>query len=149
MNLVAAAGASGDVLCAALLHDAIEDQAISALTIASLFGPDVAMLVCEVSDDKSLRKAERKTAQIAAAPSLSPGAKLIRLADKISNVRSVGLSPPVDWSTRRRLEYVEFCRKVVAGLGVTDAMLKELFDKAASAAFEANRCDMDTESTAR
>jgi GTP diphosphokinase / guanosine-3',5'-bis(diphosphate) 3'-diphosphatase len=76
-KLVSAAGASEDVICAALLHDAIEDQDIAAATIASLFGPDVAAMVCEVSDDKGLPKAEQKAAQIAAAPGLSRGAKLI------------------------------------------------------------------------
>src|SRR6516164_4325972 len=45
-DLVAAAGASEDVICAALLHDAIEDQGITAAEIASLFGPDVAAMVC-------------------------------------------------------------------------------------------------------
>jgi len=73
------------------------------------------------------------------APSLSPGAKLIRLADKISNARSLGVSPPADWPAQRRLEYIEFCSKVVAGLRGTNAMLETLFDEAAAAAIEANR----------
>ena len=132
-KLVSAAGASEDVICAALLHDAIEDQDIAAATIASLFGPDVAAMVCEVSDDKGLPKAEQKAAQIAAAPGLSRGAKLIKLADKISNVGSIASSPPVDWSKQRRLDYVDFCREVVAQLRGTDAMLEELFDRVAEA----------------
>jgi GTP diphosphokinase / guanosine-3',5'-bis(diphosphate) 3'-diphosphatase len=132
--LVSAAGASEDVICAALLHDAIEDQEdVTAATIASLFGPDVAAMVCEVSDDKWLPKAEQKAAQIAAASGLSRGAKLIKLADKISNVGSIASSPPVDWSKQRRLDYVDFCRKVVAQLRGTDAVLEEMFDKAAEA----------------
>ena len=132
-QLVSAAEASEDVICAALLHDAIEDQDITAATISSLFGPDVGAMVCEVSDDKWLPKAEQKAAQIAAAPGLSRGAKLIKLADKISNVGSIASSPPVDWSKQRRLDYVDFCRKVVAQLRGTDAMLEEMFDKAAEA----------------
>jgi (p)ppGpp synthase/HD superfamily hydrolase len=137
-HLVGLAGASEDVICAALLHDAIEDQGITATRITREFGADIAALVCEVTDDKSLPKADRKAIEIAVAPSLSPGAKVIRLADKISNVRSLGLSPPADWSTERRLEYVEFCRKVVAGLRGTNAMLEKLFDEAAAAARETN-----------
>src|SRR5258706_4570320 len=129
--LVSAAGAGDDVICAALLHDAIEDQGISAATIAGLFGSHVAALVVEVSEDKALPKAERKVIQIAVAPNLSPGAKLIRLAAKISNVRSVAASPPVDWSQERCLEYVEFCRKVAAGLRGTDAGLEILFRETA------------------
>jgi len=138
-HLVAAAGAAEDVICAALLHDAIEDQRITATRISREFGSDVAALVCELTDDKSLPKAERKAIEIAAAPKLSPGAKLIRIADKISNVRSLGLSPPADWSTERRFEYIEFCGKVVAGLRGTNPMLEALFDQAAEVAREANR----------
>lgn len=132
--LVSAAGAGADVICAALLHDAIEDQDISAAKITHLFGPHVAALVVEVSEDKALPKAERKAIQIAVASNLSPGAKLIRLADKISNVRSVAMSPPVEWSTERRLDYIVFCRKVVTGLRGTNAMLEEMFDETAQAA---------------
>jgi (p)ppGpp synthase/HD superfamily hydrolase len=135
-ELVSTAGASEDVICAAFLHDAIEDQGISAAAIGSLFGADVAALVCEVTDDKSLPKAERKAFQIKIAPKLSLGAKFIRLADKISNVRSVELSPPIDWSAERRRDYVEFCSKVVAGLRGTNAMLEGLFEEAARAAHE-------------
>jgi len=140
-HLVSAAGAGEDVICAAFLHDAIEDQGISEATIGSLFGADVAALVCEVTDNKLLSKAERKAVQIAIAPKLSPGAKFIRLADKISNVRSVELSPPTDWSIERRLDYIAFCSKVVAGLRGTNVMLEWLYDEAARAAHEANGSD--------
>jgi (p)ppGpp synthase/HD superfamily hydrolase len=129
------------VICAAFLHDAIEDQGISAATIASLFGPTVAAMVLEVTDDKSLLTPERKAIQISVAPDLSPGAKLIRLADKISNIRSVASSPPGDWSTQRRLDYIEFCRKVVAGLHGANTMLEGLFHEAAEAAYVTHRCE--------
>jgi (p)ppGpp synthase/HD superfamily hydrolase len=138
-DLVAAAGASEDVICAALLHDAIEDQGVTAAEIAGLFGPAVAAMVCEVTDDKSLPKAERKALQIVHAPSLSPGAKLIKLADKISNVRSVATSPPADWPPERRMDYIEWCCKVVAGLRGIDHVLEKTFDSEAQAARQANR----------
>lgn len=143
-DLVAAVGAAEDIICAALLHDAIEDQGISAAMIADRFGPYVASLVCEVTDDKTLPKAERKAAQIIAAPNLSPGAKLIKLADKISNVRSIASSPPVDWPPQRRLDYIEFCCRVVAGLRGANALLEETFDLDAKAALEASQCEAGT-----
>jgi (p)ppGpp synthase/HD superfamily hydrolase len=133
-DLVAAAGASEDVICAALLHDAIEDQGVTAAEIANLFGPNVAALVCEVTDDKTLPKAERKALQIAHAPGLSLGAKLVKLADKISNVRSIASSPPADWPLDRRMAYVEFCCNVVAGLRGINAALEETFDGEAKTA---------------
>jgi GTP diphosphokinase / guanosine-3',5'-bis(diphosphate) 3'-diphosphatase len=137
--LVASSGASEDVVCAALLHDAIEDQGITAATIAGMFGAEVAAMVCEVSDDKRLPKAERRALQIEHAPHLSPGAKLVKLADKISNVRSIVSSPPADWPPQRRLEYVEFCCKVVAGLRGVDAALEKTFDSESQAALQASR----------
>jgi guanosine-3',5'-bis(diphosphate) 3'-pyrophosphohydrolase len=81
-----------------------------------LVSPAVAALVLEVSDNKSLLRADRQASQIANAPNLSPGAKLIKLAGKTSNLRSVTSSPPTEWSTQRRFEYVEFAQKVVDGL---------------------------------
>jgi (p)ppGpp synthase/HD superfamily hydrolase len=147
-DLVAAAGAPEDVVCAALLHDAIEDQGITAAQIADLFGAAVAAMVCEVTDDKTLPKADRKAAQIAAAPGLSPGAKLIKLADKISNVRTVGASPPANWPLERRLAYIEFSRKVVDGLRGIDAVLEETFDTEAKAAWQIIQSDGQTLSAA-
>jgi GTP diphosphokinase / guanosine-3',5'-bis(diphosphate) 3'-diphosphatase len=78
--------------------------------IAEQFGGHVAELVVEVTD-KTLPKEARKAAQITTASSKSHSAKLIKLADKISNVRSVSTSPPVDWSRQR--DYIEFCTAVV------------------------------------
>jgi len=140
-DLVAAAGATDDVICAALLHDAIEDQGVTAAMIAAMFGPEVAAMVCEVTDDKALPKAERKALQITHAPTLSAGAKLIKLADKISNVRAVGASPPADWPQQRRLDYIAFCRQVVAGLRGIDAALEKTFDDEAQAALESVRAE--------
>jgi (p)ppGpp synthase/HD superfamily hydrolase len=136
-DLVASAGADEDIVCAALLHDAIEDQGVTAAQIAGLFGPAVAGMVCEVTDDKSLPKADRKALQIAHAPHLSPGARLIKLADKISNVRSIASSPPADWPLQRGTDYIDWCCKVIAGLRGVDAALEKTFDSEVLAAREA------------
>jgi len=97
--LIASAGAPEDVICAALLHDAIEDQKTPAAKIAGLFGTAVADMVKEVTDDKTLPKEERKRLQIEHAPHLTDGAKLIKLADKISNLNSLALSSPTRSAT--------------------------------------------------
>jgi GTP diphosphokinase / guanosine-3',5'-bis(diphosphate) 3'-diphosphatase len=90
----AAQGEDTDLVVAALLHDAVEDQGISRETIAEEFGEDVAGLVMEVTDDKSLPKAVRKRLQIEEAPKKSRRAKILKLADKISNVTAIGRDPP-------------------------------------------------------
>jgi len=124
-------GSEPNVTIAALLHDAVEDQDVTAKTIASEFGQDIANIVLEVTDDKSLPKAERKRLQIETAPHKSREAKLVKLADKISNVRAIANSPAPDWTAQRRLDYVLWARDVVAGLRGTSAWLEQQFDDAA------------------
>ena len=63
---------------------------MTAETIASEFGNQVADIVMEVSDDKTPPKAERKRKQVEFALKKSREAKLIKLADKTSNLRAVG-----------------------------------------------------------
>jgi (p)ppGpp synthase/HD superfamily hydrolase len=127
-------GTEPNVVIAALLHDAIEDQGVSAETIASEFGKHVADIVMKVSDDKSLPKAERKRKQVESAGHKSREAKLIKLADKTSNLRAVANSPAPDWSVERRLEYVEWAKSVVAGIRGTSPWLEKQFDEAADQA---------------
>jgi len=131
----ATAGDDPNLVIAALLHDAIEDQEIPRKVIAERFGEDVAALVVEVTDDKTLPKLERKRLQVVNAPNKSPRAKLLKLADKISNLNSVADSPPGHWSLERRREYVVWARQVVAGLGSdVNPALQERFGAAAARA---------------
>lgn len=115
------------VLTAALLHDVIEDTNSRPKEVEGLFGKEILDLVIEVTDDKSLAKAKRKELQVLHAPGLSLGAKLIKLADKICNVRDVTRSPPPDWSRERRMEYLHWARSVVDALGPCNAELEKHF----------------------
>jgi (p)ppGpp synthase/HD superfamily hydrolase len=147
-SLVAEATSAKDpnLILAALLHDAIEDQDIEREEIARRFGKDVAALVAEVTDDKSLPSKERKHLQVQHAPRKSRRAKILKLADKVSNVRSIAADPP-DWSARRRLAYVQWGREVVAGLRGTSAQLESLFDEAAREAEEAIATETSSQKT--
>lgn len=123
-----------DVLIAAILHDTIEDTETSATEITELFGETVCGYVLEVTDDKNLPKQKRKQLQVEHAPHLSTGAKLIKLADKISNITDVMNNPPAGWSIERRLEYINWGKNVVDGLrGANENLEKhfgELIEKA-------------------
>ena len=123
-----------DVLAAAVLHDTIEDTETTAEEIRGKFGERVCGMVLEVTDDKSLPKAERKQKQVEHAPHLSGGAKLVKLGDKISNVRDVLENPPDGWSPERCREYVEWGARVVAGLRGANAELEKRFDELAEKA---------------
>jgi (p)ppGpp synthase/HD superfamily hydrolase len=127
-------GKDPELVVAALLHDAIEDCEVPRELIAKMFGTEVADLVAEVTDDKSLPKECRKEIQVETAHKKSPRAKVLKLADKTSNLRALATSPAPDWSVRRKLEYISWARKVVAGLGDTNDILKRQFDAAAQAA---------------
>jgi (p)ppGpp synthase/HD superfamily hydrolase len=140
-RLVAEATGGRDpaLVVAALLHDAVEDQDVSRAAIVQEFGEDVAALVMDVTDDKTLPKDERKRLQVVHAPELSPRSALLKLADKTSNLTAMAVSPPADWSAERRREYVQWGRDVVAGLKVENAWLEERFADAADAAERAAR----------
>ncbi len=119
-----------NVLIAAVLHDTIEDTKTTSRELEEAFGSQVRLLVEEVTDDKSLPKPERKRLQIEHAPLLSPSAKLIKLADKVSNVRDIADRPPADWTVERRREYLDWATRVVAGCrGVSETLERE-FDNA-------------------
>jgi (p)ppGpp synthase/HD superfamily hydrolase len=132
-------GADPNLVVAALLHDAVEDQPVSRAAIAGEFSEDVAALVMEVTDDKTLPKEQRKRLQVEHAAEKSPRAALLKLADKTSNLTALAISPPGNWNRSRRLEYVQWGRDVVAGLKVDNPWLKERFADAADAAERAAR----------
>jgi GTP diphosphokinase / guanosine-3',5'-bis(diphosphate) 3'-diphosphatase len=94
----------------------------------------VAALVAEVTDDKSLPKEVRKQKQIETAPHKSNRAKLLKLADKTSNLRAIAASPPADWAVKRRKEYVDWALAVAAGLRGANPRLEQQLDEAAAAA---------------
>ncbi len=123
-----------EVLLAAILHDTIEDTETSPAELADAFGARVCGLVAEVTDDKSLPKEERKRLQELHAPQLSRDAKQIKLADKISNVREMGASPPDGWPLERRREYIRWARSVVDGCRGANTALERHFDRVAAEA---------------
>lgn len=118
------------VLIAALLHDTVEDTDTTFEEIEQQFGRVVRDVVAEVTDDKSLPKAVRKQRQIDHAAGLSDRAKLVKLADKISNIRDTASSPPEGWSQTRIDEYLEWGKAVIAPIRGIHPQLEGLFDEA-------------------
>jgi guanosine-3',5'-bis(diphosphate) 3'-pyrophosphohydrolase len=125
------------VLLGALLHDTVEDTETTFEELATIFGDDVAQVVREVTDDKSLPKATRKQQQIEHARHLSGRAKLIKLADKTSNLRDLAKSPPSDWSVERRVQYCQWSKAVIDEIRGTHPQLEHLFDQTYAAAYVA------------
>jgi guanosine-3',5'-bis(diphosphate) 3'-pyrophosphohydrolase len=124
------------VLCAAVLHDTVEDTETSAQELQAAFGKKVASIVLEVTDDKRLPKLERKRRQVEHAPHISRQAKLVKLADKICNLRDMFASPPAKWSPRRKRQYFEWAVKVIDGVRGVNPRLERIFDNLAARAGE-------------
>jgi (p)ppGpp synthase/HD superfamily hydrolase len=119
-----------NLVMAGLLHDTIEDTDTTAQDLEERFGSDVTGLVLEATDDKSLPKETRKALQVETAPHKSPRAQTLKLADKISNLRSLLASPPAEWSSDRKRQYGEWARQVVQGFTQPNGALKAQFDRA-------------------
>jgi GTP diphosphokinase / guanosine-3',5'-bis(diphosphate) 3'-diphosphatase len=119
-----------DIIAAAILHDTLEDTDATSGEIEALFGKEVLSLVQEVTDDKTLPKAERKRLQVVNAHHKSAAAKQIKLADKISNINDIGNCPPKEWPLERRLSYLDWADEVVLGLRGVNPALEEHYDEA-------------------
>jgi GTP diphosphokinase / guanosine-3',5'-bis(diphosphate) 3'-diphosphatase len=117
------------VIAAALLHDTIEDTETTFRELRGEFGDAITGMVAEVTDTKWLGKATRKKLQVARAPRASKGAKLVKLADKIANLRDMLARPPAGWSLERRREYFDWAKSVVDQLRNTNARLERKFDQ--------------------
>jgi GTP diphosphokinase / guanosine-3',5'-bis(diphosphate) 3'-diphosphatase len=117
------------VISAALLHDTIEDTDTTPGELRAQFGDKVADIVMEVTDDTSLEKAVRKQLQVKHAARLSREAKLVKLADKICNLRDIAISPPLTWPLSRQREYFDWAKRVVEQLRGVNPRLEAIFDE--------------------
>jgi len=121
-------GKNIDLLCAGMLHDTVEDTETTREELVREFGENVADIVMECTDDKSLPKAERKRLQVENAPHKSDDTKMLKMADKISNLRAILTSPPPGWDAQRKQEYFTWAKAVFEGCRGVNAGLEKEFD---------------------
>jgi GTP diphosphokinase / guanosine-3',5'-bis(diphosphate) 3'-diphosphatase len=119
-----------EIIATALLHDTVEDTKTTFAELEAEFGSAISKLVAELSDDKTLDFDERKRRQIEHAPSLSPRARLVKLADKTCNLRDVVQDPPAKWTLKRKQEYFDWAKDVVDKIRGANAELEQAFDEA-------------------
>lgn len=122
-----------EILAASILHDIIEDTEVTESELNAIFGNRVASVVAEVTDNMALTYEERKREQIKKAEFISGDAKKIKIADKISNINDI-LTQPLNWSERRKMQYVDWALQVVQNCkGVNtnlDLAFTEIYTKA-------------------
>lgn len=122
-HLLSEAGCGVAVIAAGYLHDSIEDVEVTYAMLSAEFGSEIADLVLAVTDDKSLPKQVRKEKQVERAAHATPEQAALKLADKVSNLRSMGDTPPADWSAQRLAEYAAWAHRVVMALPVRNEVL--------------------------
>jgi guanosine-3',5'-bis(diphosphate) 3'-pyrophosphohydrolase len=129
-NLLATAtdGADAELVAAGWLHDTIEDTDTTREELAQNFSERVASLVIECTDDMSLPKAERRRLQIIDAPKKSASARLIKIADKISNIGARMHSNPTTEERDDLVDYTDWAEQVVAGCRGSNQWLDARFD---------------------
>ena len=122
-------GIDPELVAAGWLHDLLEDTETTREELVEKFNPRVAALVVEVTDDMTLAKPERRQRQITDAPHKSPDAKLIKIADKVSNIGARILSDPSEDERADLIDYTAWAEKVVAGCRGGNARLDRTFDE--------------------
>lgn len=118
-----------EILMAALLHDTVEDTETTFEEIEENFGVEIRKIVADVTDDKSLPKHERKALQIEHAKTVSPKSKVVKLADKLYNLRDLQKATPKGWTDERCEQYFEWAKKVVDNLRGTNKHLEAALDE--------------------
>lgn len=126
-QLLAEAGCDTALVAAGYLHDSIEDVNVSHRRLVDEFGKDIADLVLAVTDDKSLRWDARKREQVAHAPFATPRVAALKIADKISNLRSLRDAPPHGWSREKLCAYIAWSHEVVTRLPLENEYLHEVY----------------------
>ena len=126
---------SEEVIVASLLHDTIEDTKTSYDEIEKQFGKKVADIVLEVTDDMTLSYSKRKQVQIDKAGRLSQEARLIKIADKASNILDI-LSTKLLWPRSRKIAYIHWAEKVIAACGNVNSSLEGKFKEVVQRAKE-------------
>lgn len=130
-NLLAKTVGSEDLslLLAAVLHDTLEDTKTSYAELASIFGEEVASVVRELTDDKSISKILRRKKQLESASKLTERARLIRIADKRCNILDM-LQTRLEWTRKQKIEYMFWAQQVVFKCRGLNSNLDHEFDNA-------------------
>jgi (p)ppGpp synthase/HD superfamily hydrolase len=87
-ELLADAGFDERVVAAALLHDVVEDTATAPEEIEGRFGPEVAALVSEMTEDEGIEDYPKRKAEHRARVAADRPAAAIYAADKLASARS-------------------------------------------------------------
>jgi len=131
VNLMISVNATSDEICAAWLHDILEYTDISHKKIIELFEKDIYDIILELTDIKRSVKSslsDRKKAQIETSLHFSSSAKKIKIADQLSNIRSLQTCIPASRSHKDLLVYITSAKSIVKNCADASSQLADMFD---------------------
>lgn len=122
------------LVTAALLHDTIEDTPVTADDLRRRFGDVVTEVVLEVTDPDGLTRKQKRDHQIRCVSTASDRAKILKIADKTSNVAELADLPGGPWpvSGEDPRDYLQWSRDVVDLCRGLDPQLEADFEAAAA-----------------
>lgn len=127
--LLARLGLGEEIVQAGLLHDVVEDCADWDRERLDLeFGPRVAGIVAELTEDKSKTWAERKQAGVDAVARMSVEAVTVKAADKLHNLQSLRVA--LERSEDRSVVWNRFSGKREGTLRIAEELVRELVKRA-------------------
>lgn len=130
-------GFDEQVVAAALLHDVVEDTAVDLRAIAEPFGPEVCLLVAEMTEDPSIGSYEERKAEHRGRVSRDPRAAAIYAADKLASTRK--LSGQAEGVSAERLDHYGATLQMLREKHPELPFLPELHDRLAALRAERDR----------
>ncbi len=114
-----------NVLSAALLHDVMDETGTTYEEIENRYGKIVSQYVQEMTVKKELTLKEQKKYQIIQAFHQTPSVAVIKLSDKLSNLKTLAQTPPASWSRDRIDQYFQWAQSVIENLPEANSFLKQ------------------------
>jgi (p)ppGpp synthase/HD superfamily hydrolase len=105
--------------CAAILHDCIEDCAVTPAQLGESFGAEIAAGVQALTKDDSLPKQQRLADSLARIAAQPAEIWMVKLADRITNLGK----PPDFWSLEKRSAYRHEAQLILDALGSSSDLL--------------------------
>ncbi|MGH3696522.1 MAG: HD domain-containing protein [Pseudonocardiaceae bacterium] len=135
-TIVVELGISPELVCAALLHDTIEDTPYTLVQLREEFGEAIATLVNGASTldesqlDQAVAAVELNTDPVSICQSHEVGALVLKLADRLHNMRTMHFLPPDTQKSKSRQTLL--VHAPVAQLLGMDTISRELHERASA-----------------
>jgi (p)ppGpp synthase/HD superfamily hydrolase len=124
-DILARGGADDTTVAAALLHDVVEDTALTVEDVRAAFGDQVALMVDALTEDDSIKRyAQRKRTLRARIAAADPAVMDIAVADKVASLRHAGATATS--ISHRKLSHYRATLRLAQAAGASAGLVGEL-----------------------